>query len=289
MSIRERIAHAPHLTPTEQQLAAAVLELGDRLQSYSIKELARATATSAASVNRLCRKLGLHGFKELKIEMLREPDMLPEPAFTVDVNFPFGPGDTEQAIVANMSSLYAATISDTAKTLDRTHLVRAAHLIARAQSVEIYTGSHNVYPAQMFEERLLSAGKHAVCPPNNERQIRLALASDEHHVALLITYSGISRMYRRVIVELRKRHTPIILVGSSRARRNLPGLDAYLMVSERENLQNRITQFASHIAVQFALDTLFGCVFVRNYAENMAFLRQSLPYTAIVNERASIS
>lgn len=281
MGIRERIAHARDLTPTEQQLAMAVLGLGERIRGYSVKELARATATSAASINRFCKKLGFSGLKELKVAMLREPEAAPEAAFSVDVNFPFAPGDTNQAIMANMSSLYAATVADTTAMLDLDQLSRATRFITRAESIEIYTGSHNVYPAQMFEERLLSAGKRATCPPNGERQIRLALASNEQHAALIITYSGLAQMYRRIISELRRRKTPIILVGSPRARRNLPGLDAYLMVSERESLQNRITQFASHIAVQFVLDTLFCCVFAQDYAHNMAFLQQSLPYTVL--------
>ena len=163
----------------------------------------------------------------------------------------------------------------------RSELERAARLVSQAKSVEIYTGSHNVYPAQMFEERLLSAGKRAVCPLSGERMSRLALASDKTHAAIIISYSGLQATYRRIISVLREQGTPIILVGSQRARRALPSLDAYLMVSDRESLQHRITQFASHIAVQFVLDSLFCCVFARDYRKNMAFLQRSLPYTAL--------
>ena len=110
---------------------------------------------------------------------------------------------------------------------------------------------------------------------------RLALASDKTHAAIIISYSGLQASYRRIISVLREQGTPIILVGSQRARRALPSLDAYLMVSDRESLQHRITQFASHIAVQFVLDSLFCCVFARDYRKNMAFLQRSLPYTAL--------
>ena len=199
----------------------------------------------------------------------------------MDVNFPFGPGDGARTIVSSMSSLYATTITDTAKRLDPTHLERAARFITQAAEIEIYTSSHNLYPAQMFEERLLSAGKRAVCPVSPERQARLALASDATHAAIIITYAGLSPAYKRYIALLRERKTPIVLVGSERARRMHPGLDAYLMVSDRESLQNRITQFASHIAVQFVLDSLYCRVFARDYARSMAFLQQSIPYTAI--------
>lgn len=55
----------------------------------------------------------------------------------------------------------------------------------------------------------------------------------------------------------------------------------YLTVSDREHLQDRITQFASHIAVQYALDALYGCLFARDYEHSIAFLERSLPYTRL--------
>ncbi len=282
MDIRERVAQAADLTPTELQLAQAVLRLGAQVQRYTIKELARATATSPASVQRLCKKLGLSGFKELKTELGREVGAEPVRPGKVDVNFPFAPGDSNQTIISNMSTLYATTITDTAKLLDPEELDRAARIIAQAEHVVIFTGSHNVYPAQMFEDRLLSAGKRATCPDSGERQTRLALQSGPQDAAMLITYSGLQPVYQRYIRHLKERGTPVILVGSRRARQRLAGLDAYLMVSERESLQNRITQFASHIAVQFVLDALFCSVFARDYKRNMDFLQLTLPYTAIL-------
>lgn len=281
MTIEDRIKLAPDLTPTEAQLAQALLDLGDRVPGFTARELAHATSTSIASIQRLCKKLGLSGFRELKVELARTPASRPEAIAPVDVNFPFGPGDGARAIVGSMSSLYATTITDTAKRLDPAHLERAARFVDQAAGIEIYTSSHNLYPAQMFEERLLSAGKRAVCPVSPERQTRLVLASDAAHAAIIITYAGLSPAYKRYIALLRERKTPIVLVGSERARRMHPGLDAYLMVSDRESLQNRITQFASHIAVQFVLDSLFCRVFARDYARSMAFLQQSIPYTAI--------
>lgn len=281
MTLEERIARARDLTPTELQLAQAVLDMGERLGGYTIRELARTTATSVASIQRLCKKLGLRGYKELKTEMVRTHTAHPEPIAAVDVNFPFAPGDSQRTIVGNMASLYETTVRDTVRLLETTQLERAARFVARAETVEIYTGSHNVYPAQMFEERLLSAGKRAICPLSGERMSRLALASDRTHAAIIISYSGLQAAYRRIIPVLRERKTPIILVGSQRARRALPCLDAYLMVSDRESLQHRITQFASHIAVQFVLDSLFCCVFTQDYGRNMEFLQRSIPYTAL--------
>lgn len=267
------------LTPTELQLAHTVLELGERLQGLSIKELARHSSTSIASIHRLCKKLGLEGFKELKIEMARSVALrTARPLRSVDINFPFSAGDRARDVVPTMSTLYETTVRDTVDLIDLAQLDRAARLIDGASRVTLYTGSHNLYPAQMFEERLLSAGKEALCPVSRERSLRIALSSGPGDVAIHISYSGLG-VEPSIMEILTERKVPSILIGSQRAKRVRPGMDVYLMVSDREDLQSRITQFASHIAVQFVLDALYGCVFSRDYDNRLEFLSKSIPYT----------
>lgn len=278
MDIVYRIRGARDLTPTEQHLATSVLSLGDRVQGYTIKELAQVTATSIASIHRLCRKLGLEGFKELKVELARSEARRGATVGTVDINFPFQAGETADAIAPRMELLYEETLRETRETLEAAEVDRAAALIAAAEEVDIYTCSHNLYPANMFCDRLLSAGRRATCHESAERQIRTALGADARHVAVMISYSGAAPGIAGYTPVLKERGCPIILIGTPHAARLHPGLDAYLKVSDNESLSHRITQFASHIAVQYALDTLFGCFFARTYEESLAFLERSFPY-----------
>lgn len=73
-----------------------------------------------------------------------------------------------------MEGLYQTTLAETQELLDPTQLDHAAKLIANARQIDIYTGSHNLYPAGMFRDRLLSAGKSATCHDNIEAQVRTA-------------------------------------------------------------------------------------------------------------------
>lgn len=90
-----------------------------------------------------------------------------------------------------MEGLYQTTLAETQELLDPTQLDHAAKLIANARQVDIYTGSHNLYPTGMFRDRLLSASKSATCHDNIEAQVRTALASGPDHVAIAISYSGL--------------------------------------------------------------------------------------------------
>lgn len=281
MDIKRRMELAEGFTPAEQQLAGTVLALGGRLHGLTIKELARAAHVSIPSVHRFCKKLGLEGFKELKVEVARAEARRVDQKGEVDINFPFAANDTADAVLAQMASVYQTTLADTRDLLDPAALERAAELLDRARGIDIYTQSHNLYPAQMFCDRLLSIGRSASCFESGERQTRIALASDCHHVAIAISYSGLGPNLATILPILHERNVPTIFVGTPNGCRLNPGLDVYLHVSDRESLQNRITQFASHIAVQYVLDSLYGCLFARDYANSRAFLERSLPATSL--------
>lgn len=281
MDIRRRIEGCTDLTPAEQQLASTVLALGDRLRGFTIKELAHTANVSIPSVHRFCKKLGLEGFKELKVELARSEARRVDQKGEVDINFPFAANDTADAVLAQMASVYQTTLADTRDLLDPVALERAAELLDRARGIDIYTQSHNLYPAQMFCDRLLSIGRSASCFESGERQARIALASDCRHVAIAISYSGLGPNLATILPILHERNVPTIFVGTPNGCRLNPGLDVYLHVSDRESLQNRITQFASHIAVQYVLDSLYGCLFARDYANSRAFLERSLPATSL--------
>lgn len=284
MDLARRIARTQGLTPVEQQMAQTVLAMGDRLQEVSIKEFARSASVSVASVHRFCKKIGLEGFKELKVEVARTVAARGHTGSDVDINFPFGPGERPERVLAQLRSLYASTVEGTCDLLDFSELERAAHLVGSARRCGIYTHSHNLHPAQMFCDRLLSIGREAFCHDTVERQYRSALDATERDVAVVVSYSGIGPDLATRLSILAQRHVPTIFVGTPAARRRHPGLDVYLLVADQESVRDRITQFASHIAVQYVLDALFGCVFAADYGSSTDFLRRSAPYMRLLQE-----
>lgn len=280
MDIKRKITQGKELTPTEQQLGQMVLAMGEDVRGLSIKEFARQANVSVASIHRFCKKLGLEGFKELKVELMRaasRADSAPE----VDINFPFDATSSAQEISERMARLYETTLSETREILDPAQLDYAAKLVLRADTVDIYTGSHNLYPAGMFRDRLLSAGKSSTCYDNIEAQVRTALASGPDHTAIVISYSGLAPNLKEILPILSSRHVPVIVIGTPYCARIHPGFAAYLTVGDIESLSHRITQFASHIAVQYVLDSLYSSYFAKDYARCSEFLEQSFPFTKL--------
>src|SRR5215472_19377185 len=59
----------PNLAPVEQRVAQAVLDDPGGVAWRSISELAHACGTSATSVVRFCRAIGLRGYPELRLAL----------------------------------------------------------------------------------------------------------------------------------------------------------------------------------------------------------------------------
>ena len=185
MDIKRRIDETHSLTPTEQQLGRTALAMGERMRGTSIKEFAQAANVSVASIHRFCKKLGLEGFKELKIELARAAERSDRASESdVDINFPFDATSTAPEIMARMERLYARTLRETRDMLDVAQVERAAKLLVSGNQIDIYTGSHNLYPAGMFRDRLLSAvpttprspSRTAASPPTSRRSCRSSAA-----------------------------------------------------------------------------------------------------------------
>ena len=132
----------------------------------------------------------------------------------MDINFPFDAASTPAQVMERMEGLYQTTLAETQELLDPAQLDYAAKLVMRAGTVDIYTGSHNLYPAGMFHDRLLSAGKRATCYGGIEAQVRTALTSGPDHVAIVISYSGLAPNFKEILPILSSRHVPVIVIGT---------------------------------------------------------------------------
>lgn len=277
MDIAHRIGSSDNLTPAEYALARTVIALQDRIDGYTIEDLAAAAHTSPASISRFCKKLGLSGYREFKVELARSGAKRAASG-AVDIDYPFSEGDSPRTIAYGLKALYELTLSDTVDCLDFPTVLKAARLVHAASQVDVYTHSHNAIVADSFQDRLRRGiGKTVVVARSEEEQRIVAAASKPDSVAIVISYSGRATFLKNVLRILHCRHVPIILVGTDKARRAHPDVDLHLQISDREHPQLRISQFASHIALQYALDVLFGCVFTLDYQRNVQYIADTTP------------
>ena len=70
MNIIHQIRYCSRFTLTEHQLAEYVLHHRETVAHMSMKALMDATFVSKSMIHRFCKKLGLNGFNELRIQLM---------------------------------------------------------------------------------------------------------------------------------------------------------------------------------------------------------------------------
>jgi len=72
MGLIQQMKKQENMTERERDICNYILEHPELVETISSRELGHATFTSAASVTRLCQKLGVKGFPEFKMQFVRE-------------------------------------------------------------------------------------------------------------------------------------------------------------------------------------------------------------------------
>ena len=70
----------------------------------------------------------------------------------------------------------------------------------------------------------------------------------------------------------------MILVGRIGSSIEQSYIKHYLYISDKENLRDRISQFSSHISMQYMLDLIFSCIFRMDYKKNMDYINEVIGF-----------
>lgn len=278
MTLENSIRQAEHLTPVEAEIGAYILKNLERVPGMSILDLAGDANVSKSAVHRFCKKLGFGGFNDLKVAAARDLAEAQADVDLIDVNYPFGETDGPRPIAKKLAMLYEAAIQDTYQHIDFTQVQRVARLLNQAGGIDIYTHAHNLNAAENFQDKMLTIGKTVNCPHGFYNQRATVLAATPDRVALILSYSGRASFIRPILQVLSRKKIPVILIGKTGSNLYPQQITHALSISSRENLRDRISQFSSHIAMQYMLDVLFGCIYNLDREKNIAYLRASIDF-----------
>lgn len=278
MTIENMIKCCESLTPTESKLAQYILENKEQIEKLSILSLSEKTFISKSAIHRFCKKIGVDGFNELKVKLVQDIIEESEDENQIDVNFPFAPNDTQGIIAQKLLKLYEASIKDTYNSIDVMELNKSAVLVHNADIIDIYTHAHNINVAENFQDKMRAIGRMVNCPKSFYEQRCTATAANKKHVAIILSYSGKATFLPQIVEILHKKQTEIIWIGRVGTNVETNYIKHHLFISDRENLRNRISQFSSHIAMQYILDVIFSCIFKIDYERNIDYIQEVIGF-----------
>lgn len=279
MTLQKRIQSAGKLSTADLSIAQYIQSNLELIRTMTILDLAEATYTSKSAVHRFCKKIGFSGFSELKTAAADDLYKIHQGnSLEIDVNMPFMRENTCQEIAEKMMHLYESAVKDTFDFIDSSKMKKVAMLLNGASGIDIYTHAHNLNAAENFKDKMLSIGKEVTVPQGFYNQRLRVLASTPKRAALILSYSGKATFIGPVVKELAVKRTPVILIGKAGSNFYPKYFKYEINVSGKEDVQSRISQFSSHIAVEYILDVLFSCIFNLERDRNIEYMASSISF-----------
>lgn len=266
MGLIRQMKEQENMTERERDICNYILEHPEQVESISSRELGHATFTSAASVTRLCQKLGMKGFPEFKIQFIREVQngQMEEKQEKVTMS----ERENVVTIVRKATCVQLQAIEETKKELFYSQLVRIGKWIAEATCVDFYVYDMNVYLAEYGRSQFFHAGKVAnVLSATNIQGLQAAMPA-EGHIAILISHTGENERLVEIAKMLKRNKTKIIVMTAKRNGSIASFADELLYAAAQKKVEELWNSmfFASG---KYLLDILYGMEFSRKYEENL--------------------
>ena len=278
MKLEKRIELCDSMTPLESEIASYILNNKDAVTKLKIQELADILFISKSAIHRFVKKIGFNGFNDLKVSIAKENADLLENNSYINVNYPFQAKDNPRQIAFKLLELYEKAIKDTFEYVDLDQIKAVSQLIDSADVIDVYTHAHNSNIAENFQDKMLTIGRSVNCPSSFYNQRLTVLASDQKHVAIILSYSGKATFILPIVKKLYEKGVKVIQIGKAGSNYYSQYVTYHLSISDSENNRDRMSQFSSHIAMQYIMDVLYGCIYNEKRRKNTKYIYDSIDY-----------
>lgn len=271
MNIFTKLSQLTKLTENEKVLADYIISNPDNILTMNAKDLANQTYVSQTSVYRLCNKLDLSSFSDLKVLIATQKSDYTKENKETDFNYPFFNNQTHYEIINNMENLYQQTIIATKNLLDLETVRLIVQEMYNAKRLAIFPSSGNIYVAENFRQNMQEIGKPVEIATTKYDQHWSTRVKNKDDLVIVISYLGKTPYILEIVEELKRRQAKIVLICATYEERLSPLANYRLYMCSYENFQEKIGSFSSRISLQYILDCLYSCYFERNFDDFLKF------------------
>lgn len=263
-----------HFSASEKKVVDFIIEHPDEILQMNVKDLKDKCYVSIATIYRLCKKLNLSGYTDLKVKISHSLNSHIKETQEFNYDFPIKKYQTHYQIIQKLKEDYENTILSTSHLFNLEVLNNVVHLMKKAQYIDIYTSSANVYFAQNFKFQMQEIGIHINVFIEEYQQRLLAAQSDKNHLAFIISFGGRGLIINEIAKILNNRNVPIILISSYNAQLHIKH-KYNIHICPYENHYNKISSYSTRLSILYILDILYTCYFELDYENN---LKKKLEY-----------
>lgn len=259
MSLIEQLHDNELFTKTELEIIQFINSNPHLMTTLSINELAALTYSSNASIIRICKKLGFNGFRDFKMEYIRQMESLKYIQDDIDFSFPFQHDEPTWQIINHISNVYKESIDLINGSLDIAELESIVNILDHSQRVFVYAIGDSRITAMNFTNKLVKIGKFFFIATENREEDYFSRFATSHDAALFISYSQ-SLSYKNSLRSLLQRHCQIISITSQQNSILTKYAHHHIVIPHKEN-SDKIATFYSQIAFQYVLSIIYSLLY----------------------------
>lgn len=269
LNIFTKLKTQSHLSHNEKIIANYILKHPYEVLEMNTKQLCQKCYVSSATIYRLCEKLDLSGFSELKVKISNSLHNYQKDDEQFDYNFPVKQFQTHYEIISKLKEDYEKTLVSTMNLFSLDQLRYSIQAMQRAQQIDIYTSAGNIYFAQNFKFQMKEIGVEVNVPVEEYQQRLYAASSNKDHLAIIISFGGRGVLIDSLVQMLKDTHTPVLLISSYEIKLKNSQPDYYLFISPYENHYKKISSFSTRLSILYILDVLYTSYFELDYQNNL--------------------
>lgn len=245
---------APSLSATERRAARYILEHPREVIYLSITGFAEASGVSDTTVVRLCKRLGMHGYQQLKVALAQDV-VSPIQSIHEDISEEDQPPD----VLAKVFHSTIHSLEYTHRVLETEQFSRAVDALCGAKRVAIFGCGNSAAPAMDLQHKLMRLGLDATAYTDGHMQCIAAAYLGAGDVCVGISHSGSSRDVVDA-VRLAADRGARVLCMTNIGRNPLADIaDIRLDTASRET-EFHIVALSSRIAQYVIIDSLYTAI-----------------------------
>lgn len=267
MNILNQLKERVNFSTTDITIADYILSHKDEVVEMSIQQLAQKTYTSSTAVMRLCQRIGLSGYKQLKISLTREIDTTENDSDLLDPNFPFHPDSSTMEIANSLKKITDQSLNEARRMLNTADMNKAAEMLMNARHKALF-GIGDAYLAGLaFQTRMMRLGIHFLATPVYGEQNHQADTLTRDDAALILSYSGSTNTTLTTTKILKRNGVKIVSITGNGSSPLARLSDVVLVIPAKEQKYHRISTFFSQACMDYFLNILYSRMYVLNYRE----------------------
>ena len=260
------------LKNAEKRVAECVLRESQKVIGYTITELAEKADTSEPTVVRFCRKIGLKGYMDLRLNLARD---LPSAQY---IHETVGEQDSTVQVMEKIFAANQEALGDTLNKIDMEVFDQAVGILAEATRIEFYGSGGSGLVARDAQHKFFRLGVPCIAYEDSHMQVMSAALLSTTSVVIAISATGSTKDVIESVRVAKNSGAQIIGI-TGREKSPLGRLCDYHLPAYSQETAIWLAPMSTRIVQLGLLDVLFVSVAIKKYEstkQKLSKVKQSL-------------